>query len=89
MDMQVIKWWVNLLMGIMLLVCFVTGILKFTELMRMLGLTGSVLPLAFLSVIHDWTGLALGILVAIHLILNRSWIVSMTKKMFSGVRDLF
>jgi len=84
MNIQVVKCSVDLLMGIMLLMSFVTGILKFTVLMRMLGLTGAVFPLAFLSDVHDWTGLALGILVAVHLFLNRGWIASVTKKILTG-----
>jgi hypothetical protein len=43
-----------------------------------------VLPIALFSVIHDWSGLALGILVAVHLFLNRAWILSMTKKIIGG-----
>jgi len=51
---------------------------------RTLGLTWVVLPIAFFSVIHDWSGLALGILVAVHLYLNRAWIIAMTKKVLGG-----
>lgn len=79
-NMQFVRYGVDCLMGVVFLICFVTGLFKFTLLMRMLGLTGVVLPLALMSDIHDRSGLALGILVAVHLLLNRHWIVSMTKK---------
>ena len=78
--MQLARWCVDIIMGIVFLICFVTGLFKFTLLMRILGLTGLVFPLALLSDIHDWSGIALGFLVAIHLIINRRWIIAMTKK---------
>ena len=87
MNMQVVRYCVDLSMGIVFLVCFVTGLFKFTLLMRMLGLTGVVMPLALMSDIHDWSGVLLGIVVAVHLILNRGWILSMTKKMLGGPRS--
>ena len=84
MNMQVVRYCVDLSMGIVFLICFVTGLFKFTLLMRMLGLTGVVMPLALMSDIHDWSGVILGIVVAVHLILNHGWILSMTKKMLGG-----
>jgi hypothetical protein len=84
MNMQVVKWCVDLLMGIFFLISFVTGLLKFTLLVRMLGLTFVVLPSARISDIHDWSGLALGCCVAVHLFLNRRWIIAMTKKVLAG-----
>ena len=87
MNMQVVKWCVNIAMGAVFLTCFVTGFFKFTFLMRIFGLTDIVLPLALMSDIHDWAGIALGVLVALHLFLNRAWILSMTRKIFTGTLD--
>lgn len=84
--MQVVRYCVDLSMGIVFLICFVTGLFKFTLLMRMLGLTGVVMPLALMSDIHDWSGVILGIVIAVHLILNSRWILSMTKKMLGGAK---
>jgi hypothetical protein len=84
MLMQIVRWGVDVTMGIVFLICFVTGIFKFTLLMRMLGLTGLVFPLALLSDIHDWSGVVLGFLVAVHLILNRRWIFGVTRKILAG-----
>jgi len=83
MNMQVVKWFLDLAMGISFLVSFVTGFFKFTFLMRITGLVDLVLPLALMSDIHDWSGLALGFFVAVHLFLNRSWIMSMTRRILS------
>ena len=86
--MQVVKWFVNLAMGSLCLVSFITGFFKFTLLLRAFGLTDVVLPLARMSDIHDWSGLMLCFLVAVHLFLNRAWILSMTRKMAAGTVNL-
>ena len=86
-NMQVVKWCVDLAMGVLFLISFITGFFKFTLLMRIFGLTDVVLPLAQMSDIHDWSGLALCLLVAAHLILNRAWILSMTRKIVTGSPD--
>ena len=84
MNTSVVKLFIDVGLLISFLACAITGLFKFTVLMRMLGLTGLIFPLALMSDIHDWTGLILVILVAIHLWLNRRWIVTMTKKVLSG-----
>ena len=84
MNRQVIKWFLNLAMGVSFLVSFITGMFKFTFFVRIFGLTTRVLPIAQMSNIHDWSGLALGFFVAAHLILNRAWIITMTKKILAG-----
>jgi hypothetical protein len=83
MNGQVVKWCLDLGMGIAFLVSFITGFFKFTYLMRMFGLVDLVLPIALMSDIHDWAGLALGFFVAAHLFLNRAWIITMTRKIIS------
>jgi len=84
MNMQVVKWFLDLGMGILFLISVITGFFKFTLLVRTFGLTKLVLPLAFMSDIHDWAGLALAFFVAAHLIVNRGWIITMTRKIFRG-----
>jgi hypothetical protein len=87
-NMQVVKWFVNLMLGIVFLCSMVTGMVKFTLFIRTFGLTDLVLPSAFLSDIHDWSGITLCLLVAVHLFLNRTWILSMTKKVVTGTTDI-
>jgi hypothetical protein len=88
MNMQVVKWGVDIAMGVVFLFSFVTGFVKFMVLQRAFGLTNIVLPLAQMSDIHDWAGVTLGFLVFFHLFLNRAWIMSMTRKMLTGTVDL-
>ena len=41
-----------------------------------------ILHVKNISMLHDWSGLIMGLLVIIHLALHWRWIVSMTKNMF-------
>lgn len=83
MDSKKIVWLVDLAMGITFLTCFITGLLKFTLLLRLTGLSGVILPSAFISDIHDRSGILLGLLVFLHLYLNRQWIITMTRKILT------
>jgi hypothetical protein len=83
-NMQVVKWCVDLAMGIAFLFNAVTGTIKLMVLWRIAGFSEIVLPVALISEIHDRAGIALSILVLIHLILNRAWILSMTRKILAG-----
>lgn len=82
--MQVFKWGVDLVMGVVFLFCGVTGVLKFLVLFHVPGVGGAILPMAQISDIHDRAGIVLCLLVAVHLYLNRRWIVSMTGKVIAG-----
>lgn len=84
MNMQVVKWLVDLAMGIAFLFSAVTGTIKFLILMRVAGFSEIVLPVALMSEVHDRAGIALSILVLVHLVLNRAWILSMTRKILAG-----
>jgi hypothetical protein len=81
---QTIRWGVDVAMGITFLVTLITGLFNWTLLMRTLGLTSVVLPLALMSEIHSWAGPLLGVFVAIHLFINRAWIIATTRKILSG-----
>jgi cytochrome b subunit of formate dehydrogenase len=87
MDKKVLKWSVDLAMGITFVICFVTGLLKWTLLLRLTGLTRVILPSALISDLHDWSGILLGLLVLVHLYLNRVWIIGMTKRVLAGTRQ--
>jgi len=84
MQRNVLKWSVDILMLVFFLISAITGLFKFTLLMRVFGLTTVVLPLAWMSDLHDWSGLALVILVLAHIFLNRHWLAAVTKKILTG-----
>ena len=62
---------------IAMVVCFViisiTGILKFRELLRPFNLPYDQLPMRQISILHDWTGIILILLIGAHLSLQRIW----------------
>jgi hypothetical protein len=80
MDRNVLRWAINLGMGVVFVISFMTGLLKFTVLLRLTGTESLLLPSARISDLHDGIGMVLGLLVITHLYLNRQWIVSMTRK---------
>ena len=83
-NQQIIRWGVDVALGITFLVSLVTGLTKLTILMRVTGIGQIVLPLAWISDIHDKAGVLLGMLVFIHLYLNRQWILATTRRILSG-----
>jgi hypothetical protein len=67
-------------MGIFFVTSVATGLLKFTLLLRLGGLNQLLLPSAFISDVHDGSGIFLASFVFIHLYMNRRWIIAMTRK---------
>ena len=84
MDKNKIKYFVDLGLAISFLIVTMTGIFKFGKLLRAVGinLEYSELPMKAISAWHDWSGVALVLLVLIHLILNIDWIIGTTKGFF-------
>jgi hypothetical protein len=74
-----VKYLVDMGMLVAFLLCFATGIVKYPGFLPAVGLTPHMVPLFSISVLHDRSGLALGILVFVHLLLNRRWMVGVTK----------
>jgi len=76
----VINYWIDVGLLISFVLVFITGIVKWPSLVRNSGFIRS-LPLKSLSILHDWSGLIMGLLVIIHLILHWRWMVMMTKRL--------
>lgn len=75
MNKTQLKYYVDLGMGSMFILSFITGLMKWPT--RIIGGMGQH---SFGTVIHDFSGLFLGVFVFFHLLLNWNWIVCMTKK---------
>jgi len=80
------KYCIDLALFITAVVCIVTGLIKFPELIRFVALSGLVLPFNEISLAHDWSGVILLVLVILHLALNWKWLVEMTKSLLLGSR---
>lgn len=63
----------------------VTGIIKFPGLMQAVGMSYGNFPKSEFSMLHDWSGIALTLLVLIHIILHWDWIVVTTKR-YLGIK---
>ena len=77
MNKAKLNYFVDIGLFISFLLVFVTGVIKFKlfNLYKSFGFPN-------ISLIHDWSGIAMGVLVLIHLILHWNWIVCMTKGFF-------
>ncbi len=80
---ELAKFWIDVGMSISFLLVGITGIFKIH------GLISNFFPWALdfinfklMSLIHDWSGVVMVILVFIHLALNRVWIKSMFSCIF-------
>ena len=72
---SMIKYIIDVSMGISFLLCFFTGLMKWP------GKTvGKTVPSKMITYIHDYSGIILGLIVIIHLVLNWKWIITMTNK---------
>jgi hypothetical protein len=79
MDRTWMKYYLDVGMTSMLLLCLGTGIAKFAPVTRFLGLKSSVI--APMTLVHDWSGVAFGLCAILHLAFNWKWMVAMTRKM--------
>ena len=79
-----INYWIDIGLAISFFICFITGLIKWPGLINIIGPDAYMfLHIKSISIIHDLSGLIMGILVIIHLVLHWKWIVSVTKKIFS------
>jgi cytochrome b subunit of formate dehydrogenase len=81
-----IKYIVDVGLAVSFILCFITGVIKFPGFLRAIGATRVVLPMRDLTLIHDWSGILLGLLVLVHLVLNYRWIITMTRQIFGKKR---
>lgn len=87
MDRGIINYIVDMGLVLAFILSFFTGILKWPGLVIKLGLSYSDLPMGAITKIHDFSSLAMGLLVLIHIIMHWRWIVSFTKKLLGGKNE--
>ena len=80
-----LNYWIDVGLAISFFVCFLTGLIKWPGLIKIVGVSAyRTLSFSNISILHDWSGLIMGFLVLIHLALHWSWIVAVTKMIFRG-----
>ena len=82
LDREKILYLLNVLLALSFLLSLITGIIKWPSLTIYFTGIYRVIPAPIMTSIHDWSGAALTVLVFIHLVLHRKWIVTMSKKIF-------
>jgi hypothetical protein len=78
MDKTKINYVVDLGLAVSFLLVLVTGVLKYKWFSRLV-LSHRAMPLAEITLVHDWSGLAFAFLGLIHLVLHWNWFISVTK----------
>ena len=83
MDNLKLNYWINIGLMISFFVCFITGLIKWPGIIRIIGTSAyNVIRFKNISLLHDWSGLIMSLLVLAHLVLNWKWMVMVTKKVF-------
>lgn len=85
MNRTFVKYFVDLGLLLSFLGVTFTGIVKFRSFLSLIGinLDYDSMNMGLYRTIHDWSGLAMAVLVLFHLIVNWGWIVGVTKEIFS------
>ena len=75
-----IKYWIDVGLFISGFLCILTGIIKFPGVVQFLEIR-SLLPVYQITLIHDWSGVILAILILFHVALNWRWMVTVTRSL--------
>ncbi len=78
-----LNYWIDIGLSISFLVCFYTGLIKWPGIVKIIGVSAyKALHVKNITILHDWSGLVMGLLVFMHLALHWKWMVSATKVVF-------
>lgn len=84
MNKTFLNYFVDIGIAISFFTCFITGLLKWHGIINIIGLElYRAVSSRSLSSIHDWSGVVVGVLIIVHLILHFTWIKSVTKNIFT------
>lgn len=68
-----------LLLLIATIICVITGFIKWPGLITGLGLTYRQVPVAVITDLHDWSGLCMTVLTALHVLQFKGMLKRMTQ----------
>lgn len=84
MEKTNLRYIVDLGLAVFFIGVAVTGIMKWSPVRSALGLVWGTPLMTNISLIHDYSGIAMTLLVLVHLFLNRKWIICETKNLFKN-----
>ena len=80
MNRTKLNYWIDVGLAISFFTCFYTGLVKWPGLVKIIGTSAyKIVRVKNISLLHDWSGIIMGLLVIIHLALHWKWIVAVTK----------
>jgi len=83
MNKLLLNYWIDVGLAISFFACFITGLIKWPGIVKIIGTSAyQVLHVRNISTLHDFSGLIMGLLVLVHLVLHWKWIVAVTKSIF-------
>ena len=82
--MNKITYIIDIGLVITVMLSIITGIIKFPRLLPALGISYAQLPMAWLSEIHDWSGIIMAALVICHIIAYRKILIARTRMYLGG-----
>ena len=83
MNKSKINYWIDLVLALSFIVCFFTGLIKWPGLIKIVGVSAyKTLHIRNISIIHDISGLIMGILIITHFMLHLKWVAEITKSFF-------
>lgn len=82
MERNKLNYWIDVGLAISFILVFLTGVIKVPAWTKSFAWLYNLIPYKTISFIHDKSGLIMGLLVLVHLILHWKWIVAMTKNIF-------
>lgn len=75
-----LNYFIDIGMGATFLITFVTGVIKFREILIFFARMDIYFSMYWINFLHDWIGVLMGVFVVSHLALHYRWIKVMTKK---------
>jgi hypothetical protein len=81
---RIFRYLVGIGILISFLVCFLTGVIKVPDIYKLLGMTYKSPVMVSMTQLHDWSGVILGVLAILHIVVHRRWFIAMTKKYING-----
>ena len=83
MNRTKLNYFIDVGLAISFFTCFYTGLVKWPGLIKIIGVSAyKTLSFDNISRVHNMSGLIIGLLVVIHLVLHWKWIVVVTKSFF-------
>jgi cytochrome b subunit of formate dehydrogenase len=82
MDRRLVKYWIDIGLLVSGFLCISTGIIKLPGILGLFDVRQAILPVYQITLVHDFSGVVLTVLIIVHVILNWKWMVGVTHSLF-------